>query len=110
MPAEDPRFIYITTSNRDEAIRIGKQIVRERLAACANVIDSMTSCYWWDGEVQEDTEAVLILKTTSDRVHAIVDQVKSLHSYDVPCVVSLKIEGGNRDYLEWIATETVRRG
>lgn len=101
--------IYITAADRDEAVTIGSALVKERLAACANVIDGVRSLYWWDGEVQDDAEAVLILKTRSDLVEALTRRVKELHSYDVPCIVVWPIVGGNPDYLDWIggATGTV---
>ncbi|HEX6141804.1 MAG TPA: divalent-cation tolerance protein CutA, partial [Geminicoccaceae bacterium] len=88
------------------ALRIGRALVEERLAACANVIDGMTSVYEWAGAVEQAEEAVLILKTRTDLVPRVVDRVRALHSYDIPCVVSLPIEAGNPDFLSWIATQT----
>ncbi len=99
-------MIYITTSSRDEALRIGRTVVADRLAACANVLPGVTSVYRWQGEVQEDGETALILKTRSDLVERLTARVKELHSYDCPCVVALPIAGGNPDFLQWIAEET----
>lgn len=103
----EKRFIYITCKDRSEAMRLGRVLVEERLAACANVLDGMTSLYWWKGEVVEDQETILILKTTADLVEALSQKVQALHSYEVPCVVALPILGGNPDYLQWIDTETL---
>ncbi len=100
-------MIYVTTSTREEAISIARQLVKSRLAACANVLPAATSIYWWQGALQEDSEAVLIVKTRRDLVGEVTAKVKELHSYDCPCVVSLRLEGGNEDYLEWIAKETL---
>lgn len=100
------RFVYITASGRDEAVAIGRALVQERLAACANVIDPVTSIYWWEGAVQEDTEVVLVLKTRADLVVALTERVKAMHSYACPCVVALPIDGGNPVYLDWIVEET----
>ena len=100
------RSIYVTTASRDEALVIGRALVTERLAACANVIDGVTSIYRWDGNIESDTEAALLLKTRADLVDAVVDRIKALHSYDTPCVVAWDIVGGNADYLEWIESET----
>lgn len=100
------KFLYVTAGSAEEAQRVGGALVEERLAACANVFDGMRSIYWWQGRVQQDNEAVLILKTTDDRLAAAIDRVKALHSYDVPCVVALSVEAGNPDYLNWIADET----
>ncbi|MFG0336265.1 MAG: divalent-cation tolerance protein CutA [Maioricimonas sp. JB049] len=97
---------YVTASNRDEALTIGRAIVKERLAACANVFDGMTSVYHWQGEIEESGEAVLILKTRPDLAEPLIERVKQLHSYDCPCVVFWPITAGNREYLRWIEAET----
>ena len=99
-------FIYITAKDNVEASMIGKTLVQERLAACVNIIDRMTSMYWWEGKVQEDTETVVIAKTDQNLVERLIQRVKSLHSYDCPCVVSWPIAAGNTDYLKWIHDET----
>ncbi len=100
-------LIYVTCGGEDEARRIGRTLVEERLAACANVIGGMTSIYRWQGAVQEDGETVLILKTTQGVVERLCARVKELHSYDVPCVAALPIAGGNADFIKWIEDETV---
>jgi periplasmic divalent cation tolerance protein len=100
------KLIYVTTSDRDEARRIGRTLVEERLVACVNILDGMESMYWWHGAIQEATEAVLIGKTREDLVASVVDRVKELHSYECPCVVSLPIEDGNLGFLGWIDEET----
>lgn len=99
-------FIYITAGSKDEARTIGRELVKSRLAACVNIIDHMHSMYWWDGEIQDDNEVVMIAKTKEALVPELVEKVKSLHSYDVPCVVSLRVEGGNPAFLDWIVQET----
>jgi len=108
MAAQKPpaNLIYVTAPNREEALGLAKTIVGERLAACANVLDGMRSVYWWDGEVQEEGEVVLILKTRRDLVGALSERIKALHSYDCPCVVALDITEGNADFLKWIDDET----
>lgn len=100
-------FVYITASDKEEARRLAHALVENRLAACANVFDGMTSVYRWDGAVQESGEAVLIAKTREDLVPALTEKVQELHSYDCPCVVSLALTGGSADFLAWIAAETV---
>jgi periplasmic divalent cation tolerance protein len=98
-------FIYMTAGSRDEAGTIGKELVVSRLAACVNIIDNMNSIYMWQGKVQDDAEIVLIAKTTEDRVPALIEKVKSLHSYECPCIVSIPVSGGNQAFLDWIAGE-----
>ena len=98
-------FVYITAPNRDEALRIGRTLVEERLAACVNVFDSMTSVYWWQDAIQQDQEAVLIAKTTEPLFERLAQRVRELHSYEVPCVVALPIMAGSEPYLDWITRE-----
>ena len=99
-------LIYVTTGSRQEALDIGRALVECRLVACANVLGPMTSMYWWEGEVNEDDEVPLILKTRDGLVGQVIEKVKEMHSYDCPCVVSLPITGGNQAFLDWIEAET----
>ena len=102
----EPYLVYMTAGSPEEARRIGRELVEARLAACVNVIENMTSIYWWNGSVEEGAEAVLIAKTEAARIDALTERVKALHSYDCPCVVALPIVAGNSDFLNWIAAET----
>ncbi len=99
-------LVYMTAASRDEARKIGRALVEERLAACANVIDGMESVYWWQGKLTEDRETVLIAKTRAELVPALTERVRALHSYTVPCVVALPLMGGNPDYMAWLEAET----
>lgn len=100
------RLIYITTKDRGEARSIGLTLIKDRLAAGVNIIDKIESIYWWEGKVQNGSEALLIAKTKEAAVPALIEKVKSLHSYKTPCIVSLPIAEGNPDFLRWIETET----
>ena len=102
-------FIYMTAGSRDEATKIGKELVTSKLAACVNILDHMQSFYLWEGVIQNDTEVVIIAKTTGDRVAELIEKVKSMHSYECPCIVSLPIAGGHRPFLDWIAKEVKNR-
>ncbi len=99
-------FVYMTAADKAEATAIGRTLVEERLAACANIFENMTSVYWWEGGVQQASEAVLIAKTTRELIEPLIERVKQLHSYECPCVVALPIEAGNPSYLAWIEAET----
>lgn len=100
------RLVWVTCASREQAEEIGKTVVLERLAACANVLGATRSFYWWNGEVQADDEVTLVLKTAIDRVDALIERVRGLHSYEVPGISVLQIEGGNPAYLAWITAET----
>jgi periplasmic divalent cation tolerance protein len=98
-------FIYMTVGSIEEARKIGRELVSSRLAACVNILDKMNSIYMWDGKLQDDTEVVMIAKTTEERTPKLIETVKSLHSYDCPCIVSLPVRDGYQPYLDWIAKE-----
>lgn len=101
----DRCIVYMTAGDRDEALRIARALVEERLAACVNVLGAITSVYRWQDAVQEDGEVAFIAKTTQDKVAALAERVKALHSYDCPCVVAVPISGGAEEFLTWIGQE-----
>ena len=98
--------LYVTASSADEAGRIARALVEERLAACANIIDGVRSIYWWDGAVHDDAEAIVIAKTRAELAGKAIARVKDLHSYRVPCITVTPIAEGNPDFLAWIDGET----
>jgi periplasmic divalent cation tolerance protein len=100
------RLIYMTAGSVEEGRDIGKKLVSERLVACVNMVENIESIYWWKGTMEEEREVVLIAKTTAALVPQLVERVKSMHSYDCPCVVSLPILEGNKPFLDWIVEET----
>jgi periplasmic divalent cation tolerance protein len=100
------RFVYMTVRDRAEARAIGTALVEERLAACANIIDSMESIYHWEGRLVEDQEAVLIVKTSEAQLPRLIARARALHSYQCPCIVALPIVNGYEGYLGWLAANT----
>ena len=104
--SEETRLIYVTAPSHDEALRLARVAVEERLAACANVLGPITSVYWWEGKVNQDGEVALLLKTRAALVEALTARLRELHPYECPCVVALAIDGGNPAFLSWIAAET----
>jgi periplasmic divalent cation tolerance protein len=103
----DLRLVYITTKDKEEARRIGRTLVEERLVACVNILDGLNSMYWWEGKIADENEALVIAKTKGPLVRAVIEKVKSMHSYTCPCVVALPILEGNQDFLKWICDETL---
>jgi len=103
-------LIYITTKDKDEARKIGEELINTRLAACINIIDGMNSIYWWEGKIESNNETILIAKTRQPLVKKLIKKVKSIHNYKCPCIVSLPIVDGNKDYLDWLQNETEKRG
>lgn len=100
------RWCYVTCASVEEALRIGRAAVEERLAACANVLPGLASIYRWQGRIESGQEAALILKTRAELVDPLTARVRALHSYSVPCVVALPIVAGNPTYLAWLVAET----
>jgi periplasmic divalent cation tolerance protein len=98
--------VLITTSNRREGGRIAEALVKNKLAACATLLTSVTSIFRWKGRVQKSREALLIVKTSMRRYPALESFVRSMHSYEVPEIVALSVQQGLRPYLEWVQKET----
>ena len=102
---ENTTLVYMTFSSKAEAVAVGRELVGHGLAACVNIIDQMNSIYHWDGELQYDTEVVMIAKTLASRVPELTEIVKANHSAECPCILTLPVTGGNPDFLAWIADE-----
>lgn len=102
----DRSIFYITAENMAEAEKIAELLVRTKLAACVNIIPCLKSFFYWEGKLQAEEEVLLIGKTKSVLIDEVVETVKKHHSYEVPCIISWKIEGGNQEFLEWIDKET----
>ena len=102
----DVASIYVTAKDAEEAERIGRVLVEERLVACVNIIEKIVSRYWWEGKTVRDEESLVIAKTKRTLVPAVIEKVKSIHSYTCPCILALPVEDGNEDFLSWIRRET----
>ena len=94
--------VFITAGDSEEAGRIARRLLEERLAACVNTIGGVESKFWWKGKLDEAGEIALIVKTKASLLPDIIESVKKSHSYEVPEVIALPIVGGSREYLEWI--------
>jgi periplasmic divalent cation tolerance protein len=97
-----PVVVFITASGAEEGARIAESLVAEKLVACVNRIDGISSVYWWKGKIERSSESLLIAKTNGDLVEGIIARVKEMHSYAVPEVIAVPIGAGNPDYLKWI--------
>jgi len=104
--ASDVRVAFATAPDGDVAARIARALVDERLVACANVVANVRSIYRWQGNVEDATEVMLVLKTRADRVEALAARLAALHPYDVPELVVLAVEGGLAPYLDWVRAES----
>ncbi|HYQ81914.1 MAG TPA: divalent-cation tolerance protein CutA [Anaeromyxobacteraceae bacterium] len=98
--------VLVTAPSPEKAAEMARALVEERLAACGNVVPGLRSLYRWEGKVQDDAEALLVLKTTRGRFQALRARVLALHPYEVPEVLALRVEAGHAAYLDWIAGST----
>jgi periplasmic divalent cation tolerance protein len=98
--------IFITCSSLKEAEKIGSSLVEKKLIACVNVVPEIKSIFHWKGKITKEKEVLLIAKSRRELFESIQNEVKKLHSYEVPEIIALPIEAGSEDYLEWIKKET----
>ncbi|KAB8308013.1 divalent-cation tolerance protein CutA [Erwinia endophytica] len=94
--------VYAPVPVNDDAVKLGRTIVAERLASAVNVIPGVTSYYWWEGELVEKGETILLFQTLQQHVPALVARIKQLHNYITPGVGAWPIVAGNEDWLQWI--------
>ena len=100
---ENALVFYMTAENREEAEKIAKELISNKLAACVNIIGEINSFYEWKGNVENSTETAFIAKTSQEKSSEFIEFVKSIHSYETPCIISFKTETGNPDFLSWIS-------
>ena len=102
METTEAQVLGLITAPVDRAADLARAIVDRRLASCVNIVRAVESIYWWDGAVQNDTESLLIVKTTAAAVGALNETLGSLHPYDTFELVVVPIADGNPAYLDWI--------
>ncbi len=98
----NPVVIFITCASKKEAKLISLALLKNRLAACVNIIEKIDSFFWWQGKVDRAEEALLVIKSKKEKLAKIIKVVKSLHGYEVPEIIALPIIGGEKNYLKWL--------
>ena len=98
--------VLVNAGNAQQAETIAQALVSEKLAACVNIVSPIRSIYRWKGEVQTETEHMMIIKTRANLVAKVEARVRELHSYEVPEVIALPIDAGSKPYLDWIFEST----
>lgn len=101
----DVRVVLITAPDLERARELARELVGAHLAACANLVPGLTSVYRWEGAVQEDAEALLVVKTTAQRLEALRQLVARIHPYDVPELVVLTPAAVEERYLAWLLAQ-----
>ncbi|MEM3039419.1 MAG: divalent-cation tolerance protein CutA [Candidatus Methanomethylicaceae archaeon] len=100
--------VFITVGSKEEAQRIAHELVDKGLAACVNIIGGVESIFYWEGKTDIAHEHLLIVKTTTDKLDNLVKKTKELHSYSVPEIIWLALDGGLEEYLKWVKKTTER--
>lgn len=98
--------VLLCTCPPDSAPELAHQLVERHLAACVNIVERVSSVYFWEGEVTSDSESLLVIKTAGDRVAELRETLVSSHPYDVPEVIALPIVEGHQAYLDWLVEST----
>jgi periplasmic divalent cation tolerance protein len=98
--------VFVTCGSEEEALKIARALVDEKLAACANLVSPIRSIYRWEGKVWDEKEWLLILKSQRGKYQELEERVKALHSYSVPEIIALPITEGSSSYLRWIEEMT----
>lgn len=94
--------IFVTAASKKEAECIAQALIKERLAACVNILGGVKSLFRWQGKIDSSNEALLLIKSRKSRLAKIIKLVKSLHSYEVPEIIALPVIAGDKNYLRWL--------
>ena len=98
--------MVLCTCPQDSADSIADAVLEARLAACVNVVPGVRSKYWWEGQINTDSESLLIIKTRADLVADLIARIREVHPYEVPEIIAFEIKEGNPEYLRWMGEET----
>lgn len=102
MKTYNMHLVYITTASKEEALKISHSLISQKLVACCNIIENATSVYEWEGQIKEESESIIIAKTSQELVQQVINYTKSIHSYKCPCIFSIKIEESDKDFTKWV--------
>jgi periplasmic divalent cation tolerance protein len=94
--------VLVTASSQDEARAVGRTLVERRLAACVNIVPGVRSLFRWKGEIEDQEETLLVVKSRAELLPSVIEAVKQVHTYTVPEVIALPILAGSADYLAWL--------
>ena len=98
--------VFVTTGSEEQAKQLSHVLVEQQLVACANIFPSIQSIFKWEGQVMEEKESLLMLKTRADLFKEVEAAIRAHHSYDVPEIIALPIQRGSEDYLSWVRQAT----
>jgi len=102
-----PCIVLTTAGSQEEARKIAHSLVEKQLAACVNIVPQIESVYRWQGKVESANEWLLVIKTVDTNFSQVCDEIKKLHSYELPECIKLEVNGGSQEYLQWIEKNLV---
>jgi len=103
-------LIMVTCGGRDDAERLGEALVVEHLAACCSVVPTVHSFYYWDDQLRREHEALLLVKTLESQAARVEEYVRTHHSYELPEILQVAIDGGSSAYLSWMEAQVTKAG
>jgi periplasmic divalent cation tolerance protein len=99
-------LIYTTINNEEDAKKIANYLIEEQIVACVNIIPNVQSIYRWKGKIEEEREFLIIAKTVDENVIKAINKIKKLHNYEIPDIISIPVNNGYSEYLDYIKRET----
>lgn len=101
--ASDAIVVFMTAANSDEASRIAELLIDKNLAACVQILPEIQSVYRWKGEIERQSEILILAKTVQSKFSELETQVRAVHSYETPEIVATPLTNGSKPYLEWLS-------
>jgi len=98
-----------TAGSEKEARKIARKLVEDKMAACVNVIPKIASFFFWNGKLCEENEAMIFIKTGKRRLSELINKIKAMHSYNVPEIIFLEVDGGEKRYLQWVRAMSLEK-
>jgi len=102
-------IVFMTTANKKEAEKIARNLLKQRLIACANIVGSISSLFWWEDKISRENEFLVLMKTSADLFEKLAATIRQIHSYEVPEIIAVPITKGEQSYLEWLSG-SLRKG
>lgn len=107
MPKDDPIIVLTTCNSSEIASLIAETLVTQKFAACVNILNGVESVYQWQGKVERDKEILLLIKTRKSLFSHVEHAIQELHDYELPEIIAVSIEAGEKHYLNWIQSATI---
>ena len=106
MDTQLPMVYFITTPDKKTALELANVLVKKKIVACANIIENITSVYWWEDKINTDQECIMVVKTVKNQSDTLIEYVQNIHPYEVPECIGINIAKGSKPYQQWIVDST----